>query len=222
LSQIQAKSKDEEDNKIKDLEAHNFELGLIKLAEKDHMPKIRKKGTKKEIKKSLKGSLISDHEDSLSRDGDDQSQNQSKVELNPIEEEEKEGGEKDDQTSGDLKPNSQITKNKSNATTVKLSPSVRLKMKNPNVDGPDSPLPRILINNDNEGEDGKLTKDPTPKNQDAYKIAYESDEDGPETSRQLQTSIKSKLRKKENFINLRAKYDGFNRLRFVYSRIIPK
>ena len=25
-----------------------------------------------------------------------------------------------------------------------------------------------------------------------------------------------------NFVNLRAKYDGFNRLRFIYPRIVPK
>jgi catabolite regulation protein CreA len=45
LSQIQAKSKDEEDNKIKDLQAHNFELGLIKLAEQDKLF-FKKKGSK--------------------------------------------------------------------------------------------------------------------------------------------------------------------------------
>lgn len=51
FSQIQARNKDEEDNKLKDLEAHNFELGLIKLAERDQKTsQLRKKSERKDKK----------------------------------------------------------------------------------------------------------------------------------------------------------------------------
>lgn len=68
------------------------------------------------------------------------------------------------------------------------------------------------------------TDEQTPHNED------ESSDEGdlekqPNTSRRLNStkreSKKSKLKEK-NFVNLKSKYDGFNKLRFVYSRVIPK
>lgn len=45
FSSIQTRGKDEEDSKIKDLEANNFELGLIKIAENQQKAKKHRKKT---------------------------------------------------------------------------------------------------------------------------------------------------------------------------------
>lgn len=62
LSSIQAKSRDEDDEKISDLEKHNFALGMIKIENQLDGPKIKKSKTRRE-KKILKQSNMSDHQE---------------------------------------------------------------------------------------------------------------------------------------------------------------
>jgi len=95
-------------------------------------------------------------------------------------------------------------------TTVKISLSARVK-RNDIKDQPDSPLPVIKINNTNGKADQEGTDEQTPR----------SDENS-ENNKQLKPKRVKKKKVKNNFVNLRAKYDGFNRLRFVYPRIIPR
>lgn len=118
---------------------------------------------------------------------------------------------------------STLTISKSN-TQVKLSTSARLKRKLKEDEPPDSPLPVIYINNKDNKMDQERTDEQTP-HQDHRSSLEGSDEEGPDTSRQFMSSKKSKKKKKlkeKTFVNLKSKYDGFNKLRFVYSRVIPK
>jgi hypothetical protein len=81
----------------------------------------------------------------------------------------------------------------------------------------DSPLPVIIINSKENAGVNDRTNEETP-------VPWEennSEEDVPNTSRQFK-SKKHHKKKKEKITNLKFRYDGFNKLRFVYSRIIPR
>lgn len=91
LSSIQAKSRDEDEEKISDLEKHNFALGMIKIENQLDGAKIKRAKTKRD-KKILKSSNMSDHQDNLDRE--EILNNDSQAQLNEEEVEEiNEGGE---------------------------------------------------------------------------------------------------------------------------------
>lgn len=181
------------------------------------------KGKSRKDKQVLKFNTISERN---SLEGNDELENNSNVQLQ--DEEAAEGGEeeiKQAENSKDLERRSEENKepsmlHKSN-TNVKMSLSARVKPKLNNKDEPpESPLPVIKINNkDKVGVDAN-TNEETPIVHDQDNIV--SDDDNPETSRQLKNKKNPKKKKKERFVNLKLRYDGFNKLRFVYSRIIPR
>jgi hypothetical protein len=164
---------------------------------------------------------MSDHEESFERDEgegnvDDNVKDQSGIDLKL--EEEKEGGETSS-IKEEKKAKPVPAKARSTNTTVKLSVSARIKKKDRD-NAPESPLPRILINNDLGAMEG--TDEETPAIGESERAEYALDEDM-DTSRQFnQKKKETKKKKEQNLYNLKSKYDGFNRLRFVYSRVIPK
>lgn len=220
-SLIQARGKDEDGDKLKDLEQHNFALGMIKIDNAMKPPRITKGRSKRE-KQVLKPNSI--HEEN-SLDEDDEIENNSNIQLQ--DEEAAEGGEEEikqtengkdsERRSDENKEPSVLVKSNTN---VKMSLSARVRPKPNDQEPPESPLPVIKINNrDKEGVDTN-TNEETPVVHDQEDIVI--DEDNPDTSRQLKSKKHPKKQKKERFVNLKFRYDGFNKLRFVYSRVIPR
>jgi hypothetical protein len=224
-SLIQARGKDEDDDKLKDLELHNFALGMIKIDNQMRSHKLIKDRSRRE-NESFKNDTFSDH-DSL-----DQHEDQERISNVQLQDEEegeedeeaKEGGEEDikieEMTKDgefDIEENknySPVFKSKTNFRSnvnVKLGTSTRAKGKHPSM-GIDSPLPVIIINSKENAGVNDRTNEETP-------VPWE--ENNLNTSRQLK-SKKHHKKKKEKITNLKFRYDGFNKLRFVYSRIIPR
>lgn len=96
--------------------------------------------------------------------------------------------------------------NRSN-TQVKISLSNRVKRKNIN-EPPESPLPVIKIN---DTHNAKIDEGQT----DEKSMKSNEVPDSP-------TKDDNKPKIPKIFVNLKTKYDGFNRLRFIYPRIIPR
>lgn len=166
-------------------------------------------------RKLLKDNNVSDHQNSLEREIKEEAEGEEgEDEEEELAEEDNEGGEDDELEDIEDEKDLEIedfdqnnTKTKSN-TSIKMSLSVRAKVQ---PDEPESPLPVILINNTNGKVDQERTDEETNKSKD-YLIVDE-------------ISKKEKVKKnfqKVGFVNLRARYDGFNRLRFIYPRIIPR
>lgn len=126
----------------------NFILRITNIGNKDG--NLTKRGL-------LRSSTVSDHQDSLDRQSeeDEKLAQQDDAQLPNIE---NEGGE-DDEGEASKQEESKRSYNKS-STSVKITLSARVKNNAPN-DQPESPLPVILINNSNNKADALNTNENT-------------------------------------------------------------
>jgi len=194
--------------------------------------KIQKLKTKKG-KTLFKQNLLKPHKDTLEReDNEILEEEDSKIHLNDEElEDEKEGGKEEDNESEEeeankdsnlpdsKEPTSVEDKAHNNflSSNSKLEISARLNRKK-KKECPESPLPVIIINS-KQNKQGDDTKEVTVPESREKSIESE-DEEAQNTFREMKED-KNKRREK-NFINLRMRYDGFNKMRFVYSKVIPR
>lgn len=192
--------------------------------------KIQKLKTKKS-KTLFKQNLLKPHHDTLERDGNAILEEDSKIHLNneDLEDENEGGKEEEDQNEEKVNKDSNLPDSKEptsvecqapnqffpSSTNLEISKRLNRKKKD---ECPESPLPVIIINN-KQNKQGDDTKEVTVPESREKSIASE-DEESQNTYRKLKEK-KNKQREK-NFINLRMKYDGFNKMRFVYSRVIPR
>lgn len=196
LSSIQAKSRDEDDEQISDLEKHNFALGMIKIENQLDGPKKINRAKTKRDKKILKSEHISDHQDQSERE--DILHQDSQAQLNEEEIEEiNEGGEtdgedeKENDMGGSRDPSMQVDRTSSNfLKTNSRYECANLNRTNNMEEAPESPLPVIKINDNKhrEKEDQK-TAGVTPVDTEE-KSGDSNGEETPNTSRQLKDNKK--------------------------------
>ena len=156
--------------------------------------------------------------DSLERNSEDEKANDKLIEDIKLPEIQNEGGDDDsklelnnhqnddaDLSHNDSDEESKHSRLAKSNTSVRITLSTRVKPMDTG-EPPDSPLPVIKIN------------DP--------KADADRADDNTENLSKNNISKVSKPKKKHfklpKMVNLKAKYDGFNRLRFIYPRVIPK